>query len=544
MIGIRDEAIMKYYPMHMHLHTVHQPGASMEGHIFNAHTLGMKYIRFTDHDTRTGSSEKTVNTFDFSRGVFEYVTEQGITCSWKPLYDCTPVISNSSIVVISTGEKAGVIFQTSEKKHTRALLADVTLTLSLKHNIKPGARIIIDIALSERPPQHEVAHFSYVLGEPIAEYPEYMAGMPLPLADDGLYVLKVSDDIAKFDKVGGLDNVFGAVSIIIEGEGEFALSRFDINSIYEYDELIKRQRLLAVEIGKTYGVYPFVTTEISGAGQHKNCYSSHVPILDYSHGKISEEEAIAHVLSHNGIFAYNHPFEARQYKKKVFTREQLDEIVAYESDRLAKSKLFGASAVEVAFPIGRGAFSFDDYLKLWDNLSLAGVFVTGVGDSDSHNSKNLWFNGNNFATWFGVEDDLSYPIEEAVFNESLLAGNVYMGDPVFLKGDVSFHCLGANIGSVIKANSESYPVSLSLANFDGNLTARIIENGNCVYTEEFASRSCEINYSVTPSDNITFVRAELYNADGRCIMLTNPIWFVGKNYQGEIPNNRLVDLDK
>ena len=40
---------MKYYPMAMHLHSIHQPGASMASHMFNAQKLGMKYIHFTDH---------------------------------------------------------------------------------------------------------------------------------------------------------------------------------------------------------------------------------------------------------------------------------------------------------------------------------------------------------------------------------------------------------------------------------------------------------------------------------------------------------------
>lgn len=44
-----------YHGIAMHRHTCHQPGSSMEAHIYNAHQLGMQYIRFTDHDTRVGS---------------------------------------------------------------------------------------------------------------------------------------------------------------------------------------------------------------------------------------------------------------------------------------------------------------------------------------------------------------------------------------------------------------------------------------------------------------------------------------------------------
>ena len=63
----------KYYSMAMHLHSCYQPGGSMESHIYNASLLGMKYIRFTDHDVRLGTLKSKVCGFDFTRG--ELVTQ-------------------------------------------------------------------------------------------------------------------------------------------------------------------------------------------------------------------------------------------------------------------------------------------------------------------------------------------------------------------------------------------------------------------------------------------------------------------------------------
>jgi len=41
------------------------------------------------------------------------------------------------------------------------------------------------------------------------------------------------------------------------------------------------------------------------------------------------------------------------------------------------------------------------------------------------------------------------------------------------------------------------------------------------------------------------VRAEMYNADGRCIMLTNPIYFVRTaEFEGEIPPERLYSIEE
>ena len=52
--GCREMKQYAYHPMHMHIHTCFQPGASMAAHMHNARALGMRYIWFTDYDTRTG----------------------------------------------------------------------------------------------------------------------------------------------------------------------------------------------------------------------------------------------------------------------------------------------------------------------------------------------------------------------------------------------------------------------------------------------------------------------------------------------------------
>ena len=65
---------MIYEPMPMHIHTCHQPGGSMEGHIYNASRLGMRYIRFTDHDTRTGEKKNQVKGFGGQTALASYVS--------------------------------------------------------------------------------------------------------------------------------------------------------------------------------------------------------------------------------------------------------------------------------------------------------------------------------------------------------------------------------------------------------------------------------------------------------------------------------------
>ena len=534
---------MKYYPMQMHLHSIHQPGASMESHIYNAYVLGMNYIRFTDHDTRTGPEKKRVNSFDFGMGELSYENKAGVRISLEPIGEGSLEIKDGCAHRSGNG-KFGLTLVTSGKKHTRAMLSDVTLTLGLKHEMRANSRIIVDILLSQRPPEHKEAHLYYVIGEPLVALPELTAVINIDTREDGVYRLYVSGDIAEHPEVGGLDNVFGGATVLLEGEGSFTLDKLEIESIYGFNDLILRQRALADKIGERYGVKPFVTTEISGAGQHKNCFSTSVPVLDYSKGKITEEEAVAHVLAHGGIFAYNHPFESPKYKRIPFTREELDEIVAFESERLIACRVLGASLTEVGFPSGRGLFTLDDYLRLWDNLSLAGIFITGYGDSDSHKSHTAWFSRNNFASWIGVDESLTYPISEDEFNAAMVRGNVYLGDPVLLKGRVSLTCLDCEMGAVIKHAGEEMAVNIHLEELPSGATVRIIRSGNVALTEEASDSTYKKDYTFTPASDIEFVRVEAYDKDGRCFMLTNPIYFVSEKSGIEIPEERLVMTKK
>ena len=534
---------MKYYPMHMHLHSVHQPGASMESHMFNAKTLGMQYIHYTDHDTRTGRKSIPVTHFDFSRGEMKYYDTKKSSVSWEPIGAPICNAEPGLLTVSNSGstKAEGIYFVSSEKRHTWALLSEVTLTLGFDYDIDEESRVIIDIKLSQRPPDHIEAHYRYVIGKLSDELPPHTVEVPLAIAPDGIYRLNLTEDIGKEESIGGLDNAFSTIEIIVEKNATVRLRRFEIENKYGFNDVIVRQRALAEKIGEKYGVKPFVTTEISGAGQHKNCFTSSVPVINYEERNynVSEEEAVEHILSHGGVFSYNHPFEANKYKGRDYTREEVEEIVAYESEHLSSKNVYGATLMEVGFPGGRGFFTFNDYLRLWDNLSMRGVFITGEGDSDSHYSDKAWFNRNNFASWIGVDESLTFPIPEESFIEAMKAGNVYMGDPVFLKGEVDFSSEGRPMGSVIRFDGKELCASVKICEVKAGWKVRAIFNGEPLFEDVVsADGDYEKKYTVNPSAPISFTRIEMFNSEGRCILLTNPIYYVENQYRGKVARER------
>jgi len=532
---------LKYYAMPMHLHSIHQPGASMESHIYNAASLGMSYIRFTDHDTRTGRKSAPVESFDFSRGELKYYDHKDEMVGWDTVGDPSVSFENGELVLSSPlRDTVGISFFSEGKRHTFALLSDIVLTFGFTYKCAIDSRIVFDITLSQRPPEHKEAHYRYVLGKPSKKSSHLFKEVEMPKPDGNVYRLHLSNDIEKELELGGLDNTFATVTVFVENDAVIRLSRFEIEHKYEYNDLVERQRALAEKVGEKYKVKPFVTTEISGAGQHKNCFTSSVPIINYyeRNYKMSEEEACEYLRSHGAVFSYNHPFEADRYKRKAFTREEIENIIAYETESLSKSRVYGAAVMEVGFPEGRGLFTLEDYLRLWDNLSLNGVFITGDGDSDSHYSNRSWFDKNNFVTWISADDSLSFPISEEEFNKSLLSGNCYMGDPTRLLGEVSFFSGERLMGSVNRAYESEYEFTLKISGVNKGATVRFIKDGEPLNTETAEGGEYIKTVKASVEKEISFVRAELYDTDGRCIMLTNPIYFVAPQYRGFVPKER------
>ncbi len=552
-----------YHPMHMHLHTCHQPGASMESHMYNAKLLNMHYIRFTDHDTRTGTKSKSCNSFDFDCGSLICEDLPGHWCGWEETYGEPKVSFRDGAMVLSesndspTPKVSGYGFKSSEKRHTASLIADVTLTLEFELELQGDAGLVLDVRMSQRPPDYEPAHLHYTIGNVEPLDTPHKAVIPLTISPDGYYQLKLSQDVLKegvCEVVGGLDNVFDSLAIKLVakngGRAVCKLKSFHIDVEHGFDDVIKRQRVLADEIGKKYDIKPFVTTEISGAGQHKNCFSTCVPVIDYAacNYNITQEEAIDHVKKYGGVFSYNHPFSS--YKRMNLTAEEREEIFNRDLDTYCATKLWGASLMEVAFLKGYGTFSFRDHLRLWDQLSLAGVFVTAYGDSDAHASDSKWFDGNNFVAWIAADSLQEFPVPEEVFLDSMKAGRLYTGDPIYIKGQVSLSIDGKPMGAIIPLSYEDqsqHNVVFKARQCQKEWITRVVIDGEIV--QEFSNADIidengivSLSFDLERKLPVSFARVEMYSKKGRCILLTNPVYLVSKEeFSGEIPAERLYE---
>lgn len=540
---------MKYYPITLHIHSVWERRASMEGHFYNAQKLGIHHMYLTDHDNRMGRRHNHIDHFDFSKGELmiqesrpedKSKVQHGFSILQQDDGTTAEVKDNAlCLSAVSKGEDWSTVtveFDSSSKRHEVALLAKVMLYLSLKISSQDAdMRAMVDVKLSQRPPEFEFGRIRYVFGNAEGLESPYAAVIPMENSGDfERYALNLLQDAAK---VGGGDNVLNTISFSVSARnGKSAtlrLGELKITSELSFDEGRREQQKYAEEIGKKYGVTPIVTSEISAAGPHKICFSPCVPVIDYQKMgfNMTDEDAMTYVQNHRGIYSRNHPFE--KVKRKLLSdipAEEKAELKEMMIREIVENRAWRASMIEIGYPKQRSGASRQDHLRMWDALSAAGVFITGYGDSDNHTNDRNWFDYSNFVAYIGADE----PSIEG-FIEGMLSGNLYSGDPVYIKDmELSFESTEGKKMGQITFNPNPGDAILQLRGLPEDCKVVWSANGKIVRTDE-----CGGSYYGTcpiPTDAETnFVRAEAYCGE-RCILITNPIYHISdpKGCKGKI----------
>ena len=487
----------KYYPMHMHLHAACDYGSSMALDMYNASTLGMEYIWFTDHDTRMVRREKEVNGFSFDTPFLMIENGKEFTgfekVNEETSYDINPELK--TLTLYSDGLKdgwntSGVFFKSNGTRHTCSLAADVYLSVDIKNfNIDADSRIIFAVKLSQRPPEMKNAYMLYVMGdaEDLYNLPHIQV-IPKTL-QNGIFKMEISSDVSEDASIGGKDNAFDTLYILLQTrnnkKASLSVGDFEAKRIHYGEDLRKNLIMAAKKVGKNYNVTPFVSFEISGAGEHKNCFSTKVPVIDYHKYDyiVDEKDAIDHTLKHGGIFALNHPFAIKALKGKEGIPEP-EKIGVFKSlySEFFKNDTLGASLIEIGYPEGRN-FPFEYYLYLWDVLSLSGHFLAGYGCSDCHRNNIGWFDGNNFAAYIGIDSSLNHPVSEEPFIDAMKERRMYTADPVKIKGEIKFETSdGSQMGSIL--DKDEVTINFFAENTTPGWEFRLIENGVEIYREK------------------------------------------------------------
>src|SRR5262249_1877038 len=144
----------------------------------------------------------------------------------------------------------------------------------------------------------------------------------------------------------------------------------------------------------------YVSQELSYQA-HLNPFGEHVPMIDYvkNPAGLSPEETVNFVHANGGICSVNHIFGTTRAPRGVDVDDpaQARQFGEQRRPALIASKCYGVDILEVGYPVR--VLPMTSFLRVWDGLSNAGVYVVADGVSDTHTSNGGWFSGNNFVTW-------------------------------------------------------------------------------------------------------------------------------------------------
>jgi hypothetical protein len=271
---------------------------------------------------------------------------------------------------------------------------------------------------------------------------------------------------------------------------------------------------------KEFGTVNYVSQELSYQA-HLNPFGKHVPMIDYAKNPagLSPKDTVDFVHANGGICSLNHIFGTTRAPKGVdvddaesarkFEEKRLNDLIA--------SRCYGVDILEVGYP--RRVLPMASFLRVWDGLSNAGIYLVADGISDTHTSNGGWISGNNFVTWVWAR---SKSIADLV--DGLRRGAAYFGDPVQYKGELRLSTDdGHNMGQVVVGGKASHRMNISITALPAGSKVRTVISGK--YGEDFTAAGKFEKSLAVATDKPGFFRVEVYTAQGKPLVFSNPIYF-------------------
>jgi hypothetical protein len=200
---------------------------------------------------------------------------------------------------------------------------------------------------------------------------------------------------------------------------------------------------------------------------------------------------------------------------------------AFEEKRmhdLIASRCYGVDILEVGYP--QRVLPMPSFLRVWDGLSNAGIYIVADGISDTHTSNGGWMSGNNFVTWVWAR---SKSITDLV--DGLRRGAAYFGDPVQYKGEMRLTTDdGHTMGQVVVGGKTSHKVTVSITGLPAGAKVRPVISGQ--YGEDSTVTGTFEKTVAVDSSKPGFFRVEVYTAGGKPLVFSNPIYFARAGAEG------------
>lgn len=412
----------------------------------------------------------------------------------------------------------------------RSLASKVRLSFAAFAAGGPNVMAAVRVDLSQQPPDMKQGAIYYVLttaanAELKALEDTSTKFVRVPFKPDAWSRVEVdvTRDAERL-QLGGVDNAMVAVSLGVITRGPLARAFFDDYRIHhelQGEKLRDEARAMAARYQKEYGVINYVGQELS-YDAHMNPIGERVPMIDHVKfpAGLNARQTSDFVHANGGILSLNHIFGTSRPPAGLSPKDP-ESVRQFEDARireLVENRVYGADILEVGYPTR--VLPMASFLRVWDALSSAGIAVVGNGISDTHGSVAGWRDGNNFVSWVWARSTSMADIVDG-----FRRGDVYFGDPAKFKGRLTLTTTdGHRMGSVVVTKKPEHTVAATIGGLPAGARVRMVTNGTPGVEEVAAGPVFEKTLRVATSSP-AFVRVEVYTADGRPLVFSNPIYF-------------------
>jgi len=333
-----------------------------------------------------------------------------------------------------------------------------------------------------------------------------------------------------------------AVSIQSVVSGKFDYLRFGRQHVTG-DIPLQTQRSISSDYADKYpAVKQHQGVEMSLRKPHVNWFGGAVSLPTYEGVNSSNylaylEQQVDRVHASGGLASYNHP-----YGDSTPTASQADKFTEMAT-ALLKNKALGTDILEVGY-VKNGGADLSHHIKLWDVLSRNALFLTGNGTNDDHFGTDWYSPLNNWVTWVWAASD-----SEADLLVALRSGRAWMGSLTVRTSLDMVADDACPMGSVSIASVSSRQLTVHVSAIPSGGNLRVIR-GVVDYAgvpQAGTARIASYSDSAVAAGSVTvridtrtscFVRAEVTNAAGRVVSLSNPIWLLRKSPATGVPAAR------
>ncbi len=420
----------------------------------------------------------------------------------------------------------------SRRRMKRSLASRVTLDISIWPDFDATSDSMagLRIDLSQQPPDMQQGSLFYVLTgksaaalKPLETASRKFVPLTFKPRQWNHYKLNLTEDAERLN-LGGTDNSLVDASFGVLSRGARTRALFDdyhITHQIKSEELRAEERRMAAHLEKEFGTTNYVSQELSYQA-HLNPFGEHVQMIDYIKNPLglNPRETVDFVHANGGVVSVNHIFGTSRAPKGVDVDDPV-QARKYEEKRqqnLLNERMYGADILEVGYPVR--VLPMTSFLRVWDSLSRAGIYVMADGVSDTHTSNGGWFSGNNFVTWIWAS---SKSIPDLV--DGLHRGAAYFGDPQLFHGRLQLTTDdGHRMGQVAVGKKASHNVLISIEGLPAGAKVRAVTAGQ--YSGDFAGAGPTFSRSVAvDTRSATFFRVEVYTAENKPLVFSNAIYF-------------------